>query len=56
MKIAVVQFPGSNGDQDTFHLFASGLGLPTRYVWHKSDSVGDADLVVVPGGFSYGDY
>ena len=56
MQISVLQFPGSNCDQDAYHLFASGLGLPTRYVWHKSDSVGDADLVVVPGGFSYGDY
>ncbi len=56
MKVAVLQFPGSNCDQDSFHLFASGLRLPTRYLWHKETSVGDADLVVVPGGFSYGDY
>ena len=56
MNIAVLQFPGSNCDQDAFHLFASGLGLPTRYVWHKERSLGGADLVVVPGGFSYGDY
>jgi len=56
MTIAVLQFPGSNCDQDAFHLFASGLRLPTRYVWHKETSLGAADLVVVPGGFSYGDY
>jgi phosphoribosylformylglycinamidine synthase len=56
MNIAVLQFPGSNCDQDAFHLFASGLSLPTRYVWHKDTDLGDADLVVVPGGFSYGDY
>jgi phosphoribosylformylglycinamidine synthase len=56
MTIAVLQFPGSNCDQDAFHLFASGLKLPTRYVWHKDRSLGGADLVVVPGGFSYGDY
>jgi phosphoribosylformylglycinamidine synthase subunit PurQ / glutaminase len=56
MNIAVLQFPGSNCDQDSFHLFANGLGLPTRYVWHKSTSLGEASLVVVPGGFSYGDY
>jgi phosphoribosylformylglycinamidine synthase I len=56
MNVAVVQFPGSNCDQDAFHLFATGLGVPTRYLWHKDTSVGDADLVVVPGGFSYGDY
>jgi phosphoribosylformylglycinamidine synthase I len=56
MNIAVLQFPGSNCDQDAFHLFASGLKLPTRYLWHKETSLGGADLVVVPGGFSYGDY
>ncbi|HZZ58350.1 MAG TPA: phosphoribosylformylglycinamidine synthase subunit PurQ, partial [Opitutaceae bacterium] len=54
--IAVLQFPGSNCDQDAYHLFASGLNLPTRYVWHKDRALGDARLVVVPGGFSYGDY
>ncbi|HZZ19460.1 MAG TPA: phosphoribosylformylglycinamidine synthase subunit PurQ [Opitutaceae bacterium] len=56
MNIAVLQFPGSNCDQDAFQLFATGLGLPTRFVWHKDTKLGDADLVVVPGGFSYGDY
>ena len=56
MNIAVLQFPGSTCDQDAFHLFASGLGLATRYVWHKDTGLGGADLVVVPGGFSYGDY
>jgi phosphoribosylformylglycinamidine synthase subunit PurQ / glutaminase len=56
MKIAVLQFPGSNCDQDAYHLFATTLGLPTRYVWHKDAALGEADLVVVPGGFSYGDY
>jgi phosphoribosylformylglycinamidine synthase I len=56
MNVAVVQFPGSNGDQDSFQLFASGLGLPTRYIWHKDTSLRDADLVVLPGGFAYGDY
>jgi len=56
MNIAVLQFPGSNCDQDAYHLFASGLGLPTRYVWHKDTALGEADLVVIPGGFAYGDY
>jgi len=56
MKIAVLQFPGSNCDLDAFHLFATGLGLPTRFVWHKETRLGEADLVVIPGGFSYGDY
>ena len=40
MNIAVLQFPGSNCDQDAFHLFASGLGVPTRYVWHKDTRLG----------------
>jgi phosphoribosylformylglycinamidine synthase len=56
MTISVLQFPGSNCDQDAFQLFASGLGLPTRFVWHKDTSLGETDLVVVPGGFAYGDY
>jgi len=56
MNIAVLQFPGSNCDQDAFQLFSGGLGLPTRYVWHKDTRLGESDLVVLPGGFSYGDY
>jgi phosphoribosylformylglycinamidine synthase subunit PurQ / glutaminase len=56
MDIAVLQFPGSNCDQDAFQLFASGLKLPTRFVWHKDTRLGQADLVVLPGGFAYGDY
>ncbi len=56
MKIAVLQFPGSNCDQDAFHAFADALGLPAEIVWHKTTSLGGADLVVVPGGFSFGDY
>src|ERR1039457_3473028 len=56
MDIAVLQFPGSNCDQDAFQLFAGGLKLPTRFVWHKDTRLGEADLVVLPGGFAYGDY
>jgi phosphoribosylformylglycinamidine synthase I len=56
MNVAVVQFPGSNCDQDAFHLYATGLKVPTRYLWHKQRGLGDVDLVVLPGGFSYGDY
>ena len=50
MNIGVLQFPGSNCDQDAFHLFSNGLALHTRYIWHKDTSLGDVDLVVVPGG------
>ncbi len=56
MKTAVIQFPGSNCDQDAFHAFATVPGLPARMVWHKDESLGDAELVVLPGGFSFGDY
>ncbi|MFM1768153.1 MAG: Phosphoribosylformylglycinamidine synthase 1 [Verrucomicrobiota bacterium] len=55
MKFAVLQFPASNCDQDALHAVRL-LGHEGRYVWHKEDSLGDADAVLVPGGFSYGDY
>ncbi|MEA3211142.1 MAG: phosphoribosylformylglycinamidine synthase subunit PurQ / glutaminase [Chthoniobacter sp.] len=55
MKAAVIRFPGSNCDQDC-HLVLRELGVDVRYVWHKETSVADADLIVLPGGFSYGDY
>ena len=56
MKFAVLQFPGSNCDQDCVHVLQSVLGHPTRLLWHKENSLGDVDAVIVPGGFSYGDY
>jgi len=56
MKFGIIQFPGSNCDQDAYHVLANVFGQPTRYVWHKEASLGDVDCVVVPGGFSYGDY
>ncbi len=55
MNFAVLQFPASNCDQDAIHA-ARILGHSARYVWHKETSLGDADAVIVPGGFSYGDY
>ena len=55
MNFAVLQFPASNCDQDALHALRL-LGHPARYVWHKNNSLGDADAVIVPGGFSYGDY
>ena len=55
MKFAVLQFPGSNCDQDCVHVLRSVFGYPTRLLWHKEYSVGDADAVIIPGGFSYGD-
>ena len=55
MKFAVLQFPASNCDQDALHATAV-LGQSARFVWHKDHTLGDADAVIIPGGFSYGDY
>ena len=56
MNFAVLQFPASNCDQDALHALRDVLGHSARYVWHKETSLDDADAVIVPGGFSYGDY
>ncbi|HEX9048520.1 MAG TPA: phosphoribosylformylglycinamidine synthase subunit PurQ [Verrucomicrobiae bacterium] len=55
MNIAVLQFPASNCDQDAVHAVRM-LGHSAKLVWHKDASLGDVDAVIVPGGFSYGDY
>ena len=55
MNFAVLQFPASNCDQDAVHALRH-LGHSPRLLWHKENSLGDADAVIVPGGFSYGDY
>ena len=56
IKFGVVVFPGSNCDHDAYYVLKEILGQDTRFLWHKSGSLGDADVVVLPGGFSYGDY
>jgi phosphoribosylformylglycinamidine synthase subunit PurQ / glutaminase len=56
MNVAVLQFPGSNCDQDVVHVVRNVLGHSARLLWHKEPSLGDVDAVLVPGGFSYGDY
>lgn len=56
MRVAVIQFPGSNADWDALHAIRDVVGADAWYVFHKRTSVGDADAVVIPGGFSYGDY
>ncbi|HEY0790977.1 MAG TPA: phosphoribosylformylglycinamidine synthase subunit PurQ [Chthoniobacterales bacterium] len=56
MKIAIIQFPGSNCDQDCLRAFCDGIKAPAAYVWHKEASLSGYDAVVLPGGFSYGDY
>jgi phosphoribosylformylglycinamidine synthase I len=55
MNFAVLQFPASNCDQDCVHAVRV-LGHAANFVWHKDTSLGNADAVIVPGGFSYGDY
>jgi phosphoribosylformylglycinamidine synthase I len=55
MNFAVLQFPASNCDQDAVYALRL-LGHSARYVWHKEHALGPADAVIVPGGFSYGDY
>lgn len=56
MKVAVVQFPGSNADWDALHTVRDVVGADAWYAFHKDTSLGDVDAVVIPGGFSYGDY
>jgi phosphoribosylformylglycinamidine synthase subunit PurQ / glutaminase len=56
MNFAVLQFPASNCDQDALHVLRNVLGHSARFVWHKETSLGAVDAVIVPGGFSYGDY
>lgn len=56
MNFAVLQFPGSNCDQDVVHVLRNVMGHSARLLWHKENSLGDADAVIIPGGFSYGDY
>jgi len=56
VKFAVIQFPGSNCDQDCIAAINSIDGLRAEYVWHKETSLRDFDAIVLPGGFAYGDY
>ncbi len=56
MSIGIVVFPGSNCDRDVRWALEGCLGLPTRFLWHGQADLGDVDAVVIPGGFSYGDY
>ncbi|HPH44430.1 MAG TPA: phosphoribosylformylglycinamidine synthase subunit PurQ [Candidatus Aminicenantes bacterium] len=56
MKFGVVVFPGSNCDSDAFHACRDVLGQPTAYLWHKDHDLQGVDCVILPGGFSYGDY
>jgi phosphoribosylformylglycinamidine synthase len=56
MKFAIVVFPGSNCDHDAYHAAKHVLGQEAEFVWHKDSSLKGAEVVILPGGFSYGDY
>ena len=56
MKVAILQFPGSNCDWDAEHAVQDVLGIPANRVWHKSPLPAETEAVIVPGGFSFGDY
>src|ERR687885_2163037 len=56
MKFSIIVFPGSNCDHDAYHAAKHVLGQDAEFVWHKDTSLKNADVVVLPGGFSHGDY
>lgn len=54
--IGVIIFPGSNCDHDAYHAMKHVMGAETKFLWHKDNNLDDIDLLIIPGGFSYGDY
>jgi phosphoribosylformylglycinamidine synthase subunit PurQ / glutaminase len=56
MKFGVVQFPGSNCDDDAYHAIGSVIGQPVEFIWHQSEKVSGVDAIILPGGFAFGDY
>lgn len=56
MKVGIVVFPGSNCDHDAWYAVSANLHQRAEFIWHESSSLGDVDAVILPGGFSYGDY
>lgn len=56
MNVSVIVFPGANCDRDAAYVTRDLLGQPTQMIWHEDHDLQNADLVIVPGGFSYGDY
>ena len=55
-KVAIIVFPGSNCDHDAFHVINSIGNVKVDFVWHKDSDLSLYDVIVIPGGFSYGDY
>ena len=56
LKFGIVIFPGSNCDHDCYHVIKHILGQEAEFVWHEETDLGSYDCIVIPGGFSYGDY
>jgi phosphoribosylformylglycinamidine synthase I len=56
VKFGVVVFPGSNCDHDAYHVISKHVGQPVDFIWHRDTDLSSYDAVIIPGGFSYGDY
>ena len=56
MKFGVIVFPGSNCDHDAYHVISKHVGQPVDFIWHRETDLAGYDAVIIPGGFSYGDY
>lgn len=56
MKFGVIVFPGSNCDHDAYHVISKHVGQPVDFIWHRETDLRGYDAVIIPGGFSYGDY
>ena len=56
MKCGIVVFPGSNCDHDCYHILKHILEIDTHWIWHKDEALNTFDFIILPGGFSYGDY
>jgi phosphoribosylformylglycinamidine synthase len=56
MKFGVIVFPGSNCDHDAYHVISKHVGQPVSFIWHRETDLAEYDALIIPGGFSYGDY
>jgi phosphoribosylformylglycinamidine synthase I len=56
MKFGVIVFPGSNCDHDAYHVISKHVGQPVDFIWHRATDLSSYDALIIPGGFSYGDY
>lgn len=56
MKFGIIVFPGSNCDHDAYHVISKHVGQPVDFIWHRETNLSSYDALIIPGGFSYGDY